>query len=248
MVIKDRPKSALLHRGERRLPSLVHHDRGATARAMGLERLNDAIFSAIGVPLGADDLGLVMRRSFVRMGFSCALLVITSCVARPQQQTVMLEWASPDRRVVLVQSTFDLEEDGQRRLDWNEAARMRALGHLKDRSAESGFTLIVTNPDIDEIDSLYGSCLGVDAISYAWQSHACADLVREHYRADYALFLSSEITYDMRALGMNSSSSLSLIDLRNGEMVWSNKRGDGDWRDDRSARTAIQNLLADSPL
>jgi hypothetical protein len=200
------------------------------------------------VLLGADDLGLVMRRSFVRMSFSCALLVITSCVGMPQQQTVMLEWASPDRRVVLVQSSFDLKEGGERRPDWNEAARMRALGHLKVRSAESGYTLIVTNPSVDEIDSLYGSCLGVDANSYAWQSHACADLVREHYRADYALFLSSQITYDMPVFGMISSSSLSLIDLRNGKMVWSNKSGDGDWRDDRSARAAIQNLLTDSPL
>ena len=160
----------------------------------------------------------------------------------------MLEWASPDKRVVLVQSTFDLKEGGERRPDWNEAARMRALEHLKVRSAESGFTLVVTNPDIDEIDSLYGSCLGVDAISYAWQSHACADLVREHYRADYALFLSSKTTYDRPVFGTPTSSSLSLIDLRNGKMVWSSKSGDGDWRDDRSAGMAIQNLLAGSPL
>jgi hypothetical protein len=189
-----------------------------------------------------------MPRSLARKGLSCALLVVTGCVATPQQQTVMLEWASPDRRVVLVQSTFDLKQGGERRRDWNEAARMRALGHLKVRSAASGFTLIVTNASVDEIDSLYGSCLGVDAMSYAWQSHACADLVREHYRADYALFLSSEIAYDMPVFGMISSSSLSLIDLRNGNMVWSNRSSDGDWRDDRSARTAIQNLLAGSPL
>lgn len=188
-----------------------------------------------------------MRRSFARVG-SFALLAITSCVARPQQQFVMLDWASPNKRVVLVQSTFDLTEGGERRPDWNEAARMRALGHLKVRSAQSGFTLVVTNPDIDEIDSLYGSCLGVDAISYAWQSHACADLVREHYHADYALFLSSKTTYDRPVVGTPTSSSLSLIDLRNGKMVWSSESGDGDWRDDRSTGMAIQNLLAGSPL
>jgi hypothetical protein len=125
---------------------------------------------------------------------------------------------------------------------------MRALAHLRAIGAESGFTLIVTDPNIDEIDSLYGPCIGVDAISYAWQSHACADLVREHYRADYALFLSSEITYDMPVLRMPSSSSLSLVDLRNGKIVWSHKSANGNWRDDRSARTAIQDLLADSPL
>ena len=198
--------------------------------------------------VGGGYLGLVMRRSFARAGLSFALLALMSCVARPQQQSVTLEWASPDKRVVLVQSAFDLKEGGERRPDWSEAALMRALGYLKVRSAQSGFTLVVTNPDIDEIDSLYGSCLGVDAISYAWQSHACADLVREHYRADYALFLSSETAYDMQDLGMYSSSSLSLIDLRDGKLVWSNRRGDGDWRDDRSARTAIQNLLAGSPL
>ena len=64
----------------------------------------------------------------------------------------------------------------------------------------------------------------------------------------YALFLSSEITYDMAVPGMISSSSLSLVDLRNGQMVWSNRIGDCDWRDDRSAQTAMQNLLAGSPL
>jgi hypothetical protein len=197
---------------------------------------------------GADDFRLAMRRSFVRMGFFCLLLVVASCVAAPQQQTIRLEWASPDKRVVLVQSTFDLKQGRERRPDWNEAARIRALFYLKVRSAESGFTLIVTNPGVDEIDSLYGSCLGVDPISYAWQSLACADVVRERYRADYALFLSSEISYGMPVLGTPSSSSLSLIDLRNGKMVWSNRRGDGDWRDDRSAQLAMQNLLADSPL
>jgi hypothetical protein len=72
--------------------------------------------------------------------------------------------------------------------------------------------------------------------------------VREHYRADYALFLSSEATYDMPAFGMSSSSSLSLIDLRNGKTVWSSKTGNVDWRDDGSAKTALQALLADSPL
>lgn len=160
----------------------------------------------------------------------------------------MLEWGSGDRFVVLVQSTFDLKEDAERRPDWNETGRLRAIGHLKARAEESGFTLIVTDPSVDEIDSLYGSCLGVDPISYAWQSHACADLVREHYRADYALFLSAEITYDMPVLGMVSSSSLSLMDLRDGKIVWSRKNGYGEWRDDRSAKTAIQNLLAGSPL
>jgi hypothetical protein len=182
------------------------------------------------------------------MGCFCLLLVMASCVTAPRQQTIMLEWGSADRFVVLVQSSFDLKEDAGRRQDWNEAARLRAIGHLKARAEESGFTLIVTDPSVDEIDSLYGPCLGVDPISYAWQSHACADLVREHYRADYALFLLSEITYDMPVLGVVSSSSLSLMDLRNGKIVWSRKNGDGDWRDDRSAKTAIQNLLAGSPL
>lgn len=177
-----------------------------------------------------------------------ALLVVASCVAAPHRQSAMLEWTSPDKNVVLVQSTFDLRERGESRPDWNDAARMRALAHLKIIGAEARFTLIVTNPNIEEIESLYGPCLGVDAISYAWQSHACADLVRERYRADYALFLSSQINDDMPALGMPSSSSLSLIDLRTGEMVWSHKSVDADWRDDRSARTAIENLLADAPL
>ena len=194
-------------------------------------------------------IGLMMQRPLVRIGFSWALLVvIASCVARPQGHTAMLERASPDKIVVLVQSTFDLKDGRERRPDWIEAARLRALGRLKARSAASGFTLIVTNPDVDEIDSLYGSCLDVDPISYAWQSHACADLVREHYRADYALFLSSQITDDMPGFGVVSSSSLSLIDLRDGEMVWSSKNHDGDWRDDRSAENAIGNLLAGSPL
>ena len=189
-----------------------------------------------------------MRQSFVPMGFSCVLLVVASCVAAPQQPTVMLEWSSSDKRVALVQLTFDLKEGGERRPDWNEAARMRALSNLKVRSAKSGLTLIVTNPGVDEIDSLYGSCLGVDPISYAWQSQACTELVRERYRADYALFLSSEMTYDMPAMSPPSSSSLSLMDLRNGKMVWSSKSSDGDWRDERSAQTAIQTLLAGSPL
>ena len=189
-----------------------------------------------------------MRRSFARMGLSCVLLVVASCVAAPQQKIIRLEWTSTDKRVVLVQSAFDLKEGGERRPDWNDAARMRALIYLKVRSADSGFALIETNPGVDEIDSLYGSCLGVDPISYAWQSQACADLVREHYRADYALFLSSEANYDMPGLGTPSSASLSLIDLRNGKPVWSNKSGDGDWRDNRSAQTAMQNLLAGSPL
>jgi hypothetical protein len=184
---------------------------------------------------------------FLRAALSCALFGIASCVSTPPKHTV-LQWTSSDKRIALVQASFDLKEGGERRPDWNDAARMRALEHLEARSARSGFTLIATNPNIDEIDSLYGSCLGVDAISYAWQSNACAGLVREHYRADYALFLSSEATYDMPAFGMSSSSSLSLIDLRNGKTVWSSKTGNVDWRDDGSAETALQALLADSPL
>jgi hypothetical protein len=188
-----------------------------------------------------------MQRSLVRIGFCWALLAITArCAAGPPGH-VALERASPDRTVVLVQSTFDLREGLESRPEQNEAARLRALGRLKARSAASGFTLIVTNPDADEIDSLYGSCLGVDPVSYAWQSHVCADLVREHYHADYALFLSSQIA-NMAGLGIASSSSLSLIDLRDGKTVWSSIDREGDWRDESSAETAIRNLLAGSPL
>jgi outer membrane protein assembly factor BamB len=116
------------------------------------------------------------------------------------------------------------------------------LGQLKLRTAGSGITLIVTDPNMDEIDSLYGSCLGVDAMSYAWQSTVCAGLVREHYRADYALFLSSDIVH------ATVETSVSWIDLRNGQIVWSNKARDSDWRDDRSARRAVENVFAGSPL
>ena len=189
-----------------------------------------------------------MPQQLVRSGFSCILLVIASCVAAPKQQTVMPKWTSPDRNVVLVQSAFNLEVNGERVVDLNEAARARALGHLEARASESRFTLIVTNPNIDEIDSTYGPCLGVDAISYAWQSHACVALVRERYHADYALFLSSGNVYDMPVVGMPSSSSLSLIDLRNGKLIWSNKSRDVDWRNELSAEKAIQTLVADLPL
>src|SRR5258706_15673191 len=95
----------------------------------------------------ADDLRLAMR-SLVPMGFSCALLVVASCVAAPQQQTIRMKWTSPGKGVVLVQLAFDLKEDGQRRSDWNEAARIRALTYLKVRSAAAGFTLIVANPSV----------------------------------------------------------------------------------------------------
>jgi len=61
-------------------------------------------------------------------------------------------------------------------------------------------------------------------------------------------FLSSEATYDMPAFGMSSSSSLSLIDLRNGKLIWSNKSRDVDWRNELSAEKAIQTLVADLPL
>src|SRR5437868_5991387 len=100
---------------------------------------------------GTDDLGLTMRRSLAHLGFSCAMLVVTSCAAKPQQQTITPELASTATRVVLVQSAFDLKQGGERRPDWNEAARMRAVGQLKVRSAESGFTFVATDPNIDEI-------------------------------------------------------------------------------------------------
>ena len=115
--------------------------------------------------------------------------------------------AGPQKRIVLVRSTRPLEVGG----------------------GDAAFVLVKADPNRDEVESVYGPCIGVDADSYAWQSGACADPVRQRFGADYALFLSPD--------------SLALADLQSAKIVRAGHAPDTDWGSSEGVGKTITRLI-----
>jgi hypothetical protein len=97
-----------------------------------------------------------------------------------------------------------------------------------------------------------------------WTLGPGATTLRDHYGADYALFIYVNDSYTsagravlmlgaaMLGVGIHGGQQVafvSLVDLRTGNILWFNVRSDasGDLRDDKGAKSFVTGILADMP-
>lgn len=100
---------------------------------------------------------------------------------------------------------------------------------------------------------------------FDWSLGTEAQFLRDKYKADYALFVYLRDSYASGGrvvlmvaaaafgVGIPGGSQVgfaSLVDLRNGEVVWFNRllRGEGDLRNDADAGRTVEILLTDFPM
>ncbi len=147
-------------------------------------------------------------------------LLLAGCGLSGTLSRAGLQWRPPERRAVLVQSDAP-----------------SADGLLGQKLAARGATLLIAGPS-DDVESMYGACLGVSPDAYAWESRECAAPVGAQYRADYALFLSREAR----------TATLTLIDLSTGGVAWMASVEDADWNNQAAAGRALDRLLEGAPF
>lgn len=188
---------------------------------------------------------------------------------------------SAEKKIAIVQPDLHLGEltaGGlvEPRADWTKAAEEGINKQLKDYFAKQNTAVVMvdtlTEPREIQIAKLHGP-VGRAVIVHAimgvklpnktqamdWTLGPGASLLRDHYGADYALFIYVNDTYSSAgrmllslAAGVPGGQQIgfaSLVDLRTGNIQWFNVRqdGGGDLRDDKGAKRFVEGILADLP-
>ena len=227
---------------------------------------------------------------FVRV-FGAALfaLALAGCASNQsvKAQGAGFNW-SPDaeKRVAIVQPDLHLGEltaGGmvEPRADWTKAAQIGVAAQLKKHFDKLNTSVVMvdnlTDPHEIQLAKLHGpvgravilhALLGVKLPNKTqamdWTLGPGAATLRDHYGADYALFIYVNDTYTSagRALLMLGAAAfgvgiqggqqiafVSLVDLRTGNITWFNVRNDsgGDLRDDAGCKRFVEGILADLP-
>ena len=197
-------------------------------------------------------------------------------------------WSGADKRLVLIDPDVELSElsaagVGQARADWTAEAKRLIAQHVSTTLAEKQISLVPANAitEAKEIQlvrlhgtvgqavltHLYNPALKLpnkgDALD--WTLGPGANALREHYGADYALFVFVRDSYTSaaRALVMLGAAAFgvglqggqqigfaSLVDLRTGNIVWFNqlRSATGDLRTEEPAKSVVDNLIKDLPV
>jgi hypothetical protein len=191
-----------------------------------------------------------------------------------------------EKRIAIIQPTVHLGEltaSGmvEARADWTKTAEQGIDKHLKaffeKRGTQTTPVKDIADPHEIQIVKLHFP-VGNSVIKHAlmgvklpnkttamdWTLGPGAAALRDHYGADYALFMNVEDTYtsagrvllifvaaaaNIHVQGGNQVAFASLVDLRTGNIVWFNVRADqgGDLRNDKGAKSFIDGILADLP-
>jgi hypothetical protein len=193
---------------------------------------------------------------------------------------------SAEKRVAVIHPDVNLGEltaGGlvEPRADWTKAAQSGIANQLKIFFGKRNTNIVmvddITDPHEIQIAKLHGP-VGRAVITHAllgvklpnktqamdWTLGPGAAALRDHYGADYALFMYVNDSYTSagRALLMLGAAAfgvgiqggqqvgfVSLVDLRTGNIVWFNVRNDagGDLRDDKGAKRFVEGILSELP-
>jgi len=214
--------------------------------------------------------------------------------------TAKFEWTSPTKRIVIVEPDIQLsllDAGGvlEPRADWTETARGTIDKGLRDHFGKNGTEVVsAAEPTEREVQlmklhnavgvailtHLYGpqgsSSAGVNQLpnkgsALDWTLGPGTAEMRDHYDADYALFVFVRDSYSSAAkkaldvLTVIAGAALgvgiipaggvqvgfaSLVDLRTGNIVWFNRAidGMGDLREEAKDERATTQLLKDIPI
>jgi hypothetical protein len=226
-------------------------------------------------------------------GMLCAALGGCAHSTNAKAVGAAFDWSQTEKKILVVQPDINLGEltaGGlvEPRADWTTAAkgfvgtRLNAfLARKKVAAAEPGD---FTDPHEVQLTKLHDAVGGEIIVHIVanielpnkknalnWTLGPGAAVLRDHYGADYALFMHVNDTYSSagrKALeagafvacvitsicvipgGGNQVAFVSLVDLRTGQIVWFNFRTDesGDLRNDKDASKFVEALLKDIPL
>jgi len=203
------------------------------------------------------------------------------------------QWTSTTKRIVMVEpdvQLMELDAGGilEPRADWTKAAQSFINSDLREHFGKSGAELVNAdnaNPREIQLAKLHG-VVGQAILTHLYNSPlrlpnkgtaldwtlgpGTVDM-RDHYGADYALFVYVRDSYTsagrraVQVLGVLAGAALgvavvpaggvqigfaSLVDLRTGNIVWFNRlvSGSGDLRTQEPARRTVDALIKDMPI
>jgi len=208
-------------------------------------------------------------------------------------QGATFQWTSATKRIVMVEpdvQLMELDAGGilEPRADWTKAAQSFIDSDIRSHLGKGGAELVKSdNASPHEVQltklhgvvgqailtHLYNSPLRLPNKGTAldWTLGPGTNEMRDHYGADYALFVFVRDSYSsagrraMQVLGVLASAALgaavvpaggvqigfaSLVDLRTGNIVWFNRliSGSGDLRTEKPAQSTVDALIKDMPL
>jgi hypothetical protein len=192
------------------------------------------------------------------------------------------------KKVVLVEPDVELSSPSTGGItevlaDWTEAAKgfiqKDVASHLAGKGAELVAADHLTDPHEVQLAKLHGAVgsaifihLYNDVLKLPnkgnaldWTLGPGANAMRDHYGADYALFVHIRDSYTsagraaiivgaalvgVAVPGGQQIGFASLVDLRTGNVVWFNviANGDGDLRTERPAQKTVNDLIKELPL
>lgn len=224
---------------------------------------------------------------FLSAVFVAALVAGCANNQSVKAQGAGFNWApGAEKRIAIIQPDLHLGEltaGGlvEPRADWTKKAQTGVANQLKAFFDKQNTSVVVVdnlteNREI-QLAKLHGpvgravllhSLLGVKLPNKTqamdWTLGPGTNILRDHYKADYALFIYVNDTYTSagRALLMLGAAAFgvgisggqqvgfaSLVDLKTGNITWFNLRADGggDLRDEKGCKRFVEGILADLP-
>ncbi len=233
----------------------------------------------------------VSLRAVVAM---CALL-LAGCAGNAgiKAKTAAFDWSQREKKIVVIQPDITLGEVTaggmvEPRADWTKKAQGYVAKYISQAMAKKSVAVVMA-PDLTDphdiqlvkLHAAIGQEVRLHALGPAklpnkndaldWTLGPGANGLREHFGADYALFLYAEDTYSTAGrvavqagaliacalaricvvpAGGNEIAFVSLVDLRTGNIVWCNlwTAGVGDLREDKDAGSFVDGFLGGLPL
>jgi len=208
-------------------------------------------------------------------------------------QSAKFDWTQTEKKVVIVQPDIVLSEltaggMTEPRADWTDATRKNLGGAFEKYMAKKSVATVPVDELTDEHEiqlSKLHSAVGLSIIVHAfgpaklptkkdaldWTLGPGAGALRDHYKADYAMFVfvrDSYATAGRKAAiagsivlcaltgvcpniqGGTQVAFVSLVDLRTGNIVWFKLYGSasGDLRENKNVGVFVSTLMKDFPL
>jgi hypothetical protein len=207
-----------------------------------------------------------IRRALVRLGVSSLMVALAACASPGMTQSdTPISWSHETKRVALVMSDIQLVQYSSNldtaphvtlRSDWTLAAQGFIAKAVSGHFAKSNI-----------VDEARHDCDGAPSLRAAE--------IKERLMADYALVICAHDTYTTAGAAITDLflgtlftggiifliegsptpggeliASAMLVDLKNGETVWSNSytANGGGFRTERGAQAAVTRLIRQAPL
>jgi hypothetical protein len=197
-----------------------------------------------------------------------------------------IQWTSDGKRVVMIEPDVELDEltaGGilEPHADWTKAAKEFIAADVRETLSRRSVDLTLADTASDpretqlvKLHAAVGNAILLHTVllplpnkhnALDWELGPGTNILRDHYKSDYALFIFVRDSYSssgrkalmlfaaMAGIGVSGgvqTGFASLVDLRTGRIVWFNRlaRPTGDLRTAKPATDTVADLLAGLPL